>query len=432
MAFGEEEGASVEPFLVGVATLSVLTAAAEEGPVLCVVDDAHWLDAATTGALLFCAHRLGADRVALVFAARDGSGGRSTPRGSRELEVRGLDEDASRSLLQDRLGDRTLPGVLERLVAETRGNPLALLELPAELTPDQLSGVEPLPSQLHLTARVERLFLDRAARLPAPVQTVLLLAAADDTGDVEVVRRAAEALGLADDVVQAAADSGLLVLDATSLSLRHPLVRSALYQAAPAARTRDVHGALATALSGHGDPDREVWHRAAAAAGPDPEVVAALEQAGSRAQRRGGNTAALAAYERAATLCDDPEQRTRLIVAAARSAWATGRAAQAQALLRKARESALDPALLADVARLRGHIEVNLGSASEAHRIFVEAAQAVHPPIRPGRSTSPSPPPSCAPSAPTVGRPCGPAAPSPTPGPTTCPGRRACATSWSR
>ena len=211
------------------------------------------------------------------------------------------------------------------------------------------------------------------------MQTVLLLAAADDTGDVEVVRRAAAALDLADADVQAAADSGLLVLDTTSLSLRHPLVRSALYQAATAARTREVHGALATALSGHGDPDREVWHRAAAAAGPDPEVVAALEQAGTRAQRRGGNAAALAAYERAATLCDDPEQRTGLIVAAARSAWACGRASHAQALLAKAREAALDPALLADVARLRGHIEVNLGSASEAHRIFVEAAQAVHP-----------------------------------------------------
>ena len=188
------------------------------------------------------------------FASRDGIWGSFDPQGLPELEVGGLDVDASRSLLQDRFGDGTLADVVERLVVETRGNPLALLELPAELTPDQLSGVEPLPSQLHLTARVERLFLDRAASLPPPVQTVLLLAAADDTGDVEVVRRAAAALDLADADVQAAADSGLLVLDTTSLSLRHPLVRSALYQAATAARTREVHGALATALSGHGIP----------------------------------------------------------------------------------------------------------------------------------------------------------------------------------
>ncbi|GAB3765026.1 LuxR family transcriptional regulator [Nocardioides ginsengisegetis] len=379
VAFGEEEGAAVEPFLVGVATLSILTTAAEEGPVLCVVDDAHWLDAATAGALLFCAHRLGADRVALVFAARDGAWGSFDPQGLRELVVTGLDPEASRDLLRARLGVASGPDVLDRIVAETGGNPLALLELPAELTPDQLSGVEPLPSQLHLTARVEQLFLDRSRRLPPPVQTMLLLAAADDSGDPDVARRAAATLGLGDADLQGAVDSGLLVEGATSLSLRHPLVRSAVYQAATGADRREVHRALAAALSGHGDPDREAWHRAAAAEGPDPEVVAALEVAGTRAQRRGGHAAALAAYERAAALCDDPDRRTGLTFAAARSAWACGRAGQAQALLAKAREATNDPLLLADVARLRGHIEVNLGSAPEAHRIFVQAAQAVHP-----------------------------------------------------
>jgi len=385
VAFGEEEGAAVEPFLVGVATLSILTAAAEENTVLCVVDDAHWLDAATAGALLFCAHRLGADRVALVFAARDAAWGTFDPQGLRELVVTGLDPDASRALLQARLGAATGAEVVERIVAETRGNPLALLELPAELTPDQLSGVDPLPSQLHLTARVEQLFLDRSRRLPPTVQTMLLLAAADDSGEPDVVRRAAAALDLADADLQAAADSGLLVQSASSLSFRHPLVRSAVYQAATAAQLRQVHRALAEALSGHGNPDREAWHRAYAAEGPDPEVVGALERAGTRAQRRGGHFAALAAYERAAALCDDPAQRTELTFAAARSAWACGRAGQAQALLSKAREATDDPLLLADVARLRGHIEVNLGSAPEAHRIFVEAAQAVYP-IDPARA----------------------------------------------
>jgi DNA-binding CsgD family transcriptional regulator len=386
VAFGEEEGASVEPFLVGVATLSILTTAAEENPVLCVVDDAHWLDAATAGALLFCAHRLGADRVALVFAARDAAWGTFDPQGLRELVLTGLDPAASHALLQARLGAATGPQVLERIVAETRGNPLALLELPAELTPDQLSGVDPLPSQLHLTSRVERLFLDRSRRLPPDVQTALLLAAADDSSEPDVARRAAAALGLdADADLQAAVDSGLLVESATSLSLRHPLVRSAVYQAATGAQRRQVHRALAEALSGHGDPDREAWHRASAAEGPDPAVVRALEGAGSRAQRRGGHVAALAAYERAAALCDDPTKRTGLTVAAARSAWACGRAGQAQALLSKAREATNDPLLLADIARLRGHIEVNLGSASEAHRIFVDAAQAVYP-IDPARA----------------------------------------------
>jgi DNA-binding CsgD family transcriptional regulator len=379
VVFGEEDGGPVEPFLVGVATLSLLTAAAEENPVLCVVDDAHWLDAASAGALLFCAHRLGADRVALVFAARDGAWGTFDPQGVRELVVTGLDPDTSRTLLQARLGVAAGAGVLDRIVAETGGNPLALLELPAELTRDQLSGVDPLPPQLHLTSRVERLFLDRSRRLPPTVQTMLLLAAADDSGDPDVLRRAAAAVGLVDADLQAAVDSGLLVESATSLSLRHPLVRSAVYQAATRAQRRDVHRALAQSLCGRGDPDREAWHRASAADGPDPEVVAALEHAGSRAQRRGGHAAALAAYERAAALCADPAQRTQLTFAAGRSAWACGRAGQAQALLATAREATDDPVRLADIARLRGHIEVNLGSAAEAHRIYVAAAQAVHP-----------------------------------------------------
>ncbi|WP_323742633.1 AAA family ATPase [Nocardioides islandensis] len=379
VAFGEEEGASVEPFLVGVATLSLLTTAAEENVVLCVVDDAHWLDAATAGVLLFCAHRLGADRVALVFAARDGAWGTFDPQGLRELVVTGLEPDASRALLESRLGSAAGTDVLARIVAETRGNPLALLELPTELTRDQLSGREPLPSQLHLTTRVEQVFLDRSRRLPPPVARALLVAAADDSSEPDVVRRAVLALGLGEADLQAAVDSGLLVETTTSLSLRHPLVRSAVYQAASAVERRTVHRALATALSGHGDPDREAWHRAAAADGPDPEVVAALELAGARAQRRGGHVSALAAYERAAALCDDPVRRTELTFAAGRSAWACGHAGQAQTLLTRVRESTDDPLVLADVARLRGHIEVNLGSAPEAHRIFVEAAQAVYP-----------------------------------------------------
>lgn len=377
VAFGDEEGAAVEPFLVGVATLGVLTSAAEENPVLCVVDDAHWLDPASEGALRFVAHRLGADRVALLFATRDGGWGSFEPKSLRELRVAGLDAGASRSLLVDSLG-HVDDAVLDRIVAETRGNPLALLELPVELTPDQLDGREALPSQLHLTERVEQVFLERCRRLPQPVQTVVLLAAADDSGEPEVLRRAATALGLGEADLQAAFDSGLLAEGPDSMSLRHPLVRSAVYQSATGAQRREVHQALAEALSGRGDPDREAWHRASAVEGPDPGVVDALERAGVRAQRRGGHLAALAAYERAAALCDDPARRAALTFAAARSAWACGQVGPAGALLSQAREETSDPLLVADVARLRGHIEVNLGSASEAHRIFVQAAEAVY------------------------------------------------------
>ncbi len=170
--------------------------------------------------------------------------------------------------------------------------------------------------------------------------------------------------------------SGLLSTESDSVRVRHPLVRSAVYQAATGEQRRTAHQALADALAGLGDPDREAWHRAAAASGPDPEVAAALELAGSRAERRGGYVAAMAAYERAAALTEAP-QRAALTFAAARTAWACGQAAAAQAMLSAARETAADPVLLSDIARLRGHIEVNIGSATDAHQIFIDAARAV-------------------------------------------------------
>ncbi len=378
VAFGEDDGPSIEPFLIGVATLSLLTAAAEENLVLCVVDDAHWLDPATAGALLFCARRLEADRAVMVFAAREGDWATFDPQGLSELVLTGLDADASRALLEQKLGERPAEDVAQRLIVETRGNPLALLELPGELTPAQLQGSSALPPQLHLSAHVEQVFLDRSRRLPDPVQSVLLLAAADDTDDLNVLRRASVSLGLQEAALEAALASGLLVGDVASFSVRHPLMRSAIYQGATGEDRRRAHRALAEALAGSGDPDRETWHRAGAADGPDQEVVSALELVGSRAQRRGGYVAALAAYERAAALSNAPAQRADLSFAAARCAWACGRAGHAQALVSSALESATDPLLICDIARLRGHIEVNLGSAAEAHRIFVEAAHAVH------------------------------------------------------
>jgi DNA-binding CsgD family transcriptional regulator/tetratricopeptide (TPR) repeat protein len=376
VAFGEEEGPSVEPFLVGVATLSLLTSAAEERLVLCVVDDAHWLDSATAGALLFCARRLGADRVVMVFGERDVAGNFDA-HGLPELLLTGLEPDAARALMDIRLGDPAAEEVAHRLIAETRGNPLALLELPSELTEDQLRGSAPLPAQLHLTKHVEQVFLDRSRRLPESVQSALLIAAADDTGDLDVVRHAAVGMGLAESDLEAALQSGLLLGDGKAVRVRHPLVRSAVYQAASGEDRRRAHRALADALAGSGDPDREAWHRASAADSPDPEVVAALELVGSRALRRGGYVAALAAYERAAALSGDPTQRAALSFAAARSAWACGQAGHAQTLLSAARKGTTDPLLQCDIARLRGHIEVNLGSASEAHRIFVAAAHEV-------------------------------------------------------
>lgn len=375
VAFGEEDGPAVEPFLVAVATLSVLTAAAEERLVVCLVDDAHWLDPASADALLFCARRLGADRVVMVFAAREDAEATFDPHGLTELALRGLDRQSARRLLASH--GSPSEEVAERLVAETGGNPLALLELPRELSVAQLQGFVPLPDQLHLTAKVERSFLDRCRRLPRTVQLLVLLAAADDTADHGVLRRASARLGLGEPVLEAAIESGLLSAEGELVRVRHPLLRSAVHQAATPADRRLVHLALADALAGSGDPDRETWHRALAVEGPDEEVAVALELVGSRALRRGGYVAAVAAFERAAALTGTVARRAELTFAAARGAWACGQGARARALLAAAREGAEDPVLVCDIARLRGHIEVNLGSATEAHRIFVDAAREV-------------------------------------------------------
>lgn len=377
VAFGQEEGGDVDPFLVAVAVLSALTEAAEEGPVLGVIDDAHWLDAASAGALLFAARRLQADRVALVFAARDEDLRTFDHDGVPSLLLTGLDAAAARALLAERAGDALADEVCERLMEQTGGNPLALVELPAALTAAQLQGTAPMPSQLHLTAGVERVFLDRCRRLPEQVQTLLLVAAADDSGQLAIVRRAAAVLDAGPRALQEAEQSGLLVTDGDSVRLRHPLVRSAVYQAATGLERREVHRALAAALEGAGDADRQAWHRAAAADGPDEDVVAALERAAVHAERRGGYVAAAAAYERAAELTVGQERRAGRLFAAARNAWACGQSTRARTLAAAARDQADDRLLRADIDRLRGRIEVNIGSASEAHRIFMRAARAV-------------------------------------------------------
>ena len=385
VAFGLEEGSSVEPFLVGVATLSALTEAAEDRPVLCVVDDAQWLDTASAGALLFAARQLQADPVAIVFAARDTQTSRGTgngigagsfnPDGLPVMRLSGLDDDAARRLLVERAGEALPDEVSDRLVRETGGNPLALFELPTGLTAGQLQGTAPLPSQLPLTAGVERAFLDQCRRLPEQVQTLLLVTAADDTGRVATLRQAAGHCGVQARAWAEAEQSSLLSVKGDVVAVKHPLVRSAVYQAATSLERRQAHRALAEAL--RDDPDRATWHRAAAADGPDEGLAGALGLAGARAEQRGGYVAAAAAYERAAELTIDEAARAARLFAAARNAWASGQAFRARALAMLARELADDALLCADIERLRGRIEVNVGSATDAHRIFMQAARAV-------------------------------------------------------
>ena len=310
VAFGQEVG-TVEPFLVAVATLSMLTEAAEERPVVCVVDDAHWLDSASTDALLFATRRLEADPVAMVFAARDTDDRTFAPEGVPSLRLDGLDAASVRALLAENAPVVVAAEVTERLLVETGGNPLALVELPTGLSDAQLAGSDPLPSQLMLTAGVERVFLDRSRRLSAAAQTLILVAVADDTGRLAIVRRAAATLRVPSEAVAEAERSGLLVISGDTVMVRHPLVRSAVYQAATVNDRREAHRALADALDGLEDSDRATWHRAAAAEGPDESLVAALDQVGARAERRGGYRAAADAHERAADLTADRARQAR-------------------------------------------------------------------------------------------------------------------------
>jgi DNA-binding CsgD family transcriptional regulator/tetratricopeptide (TPR) repeat protein len=377
VAFGGAQGPAVDPFLIALATLALLTGGAESQPVLCLVDDVHWLDAASADALLFTARRVHADRVAFVFTARDGDARTFVADDLPELQIAVLSDEAARSLLAERLPDSTAAEVSAALLEQSGGNPLALLELPKVLTDDQLHGRAPLPAQLHLTDRVQRVFLDRCRRLPEQVQTLLLVTAADDTRQVAVVRRAAQALGVDEAAFAQAEHAGLLVSDGDTVHVRHPLVRSAMYQAATGQERRAAHQALADALDGPGDADRQAWHRAAAADGPDERVVTALQLAAARAEHRGGHAAAAAAYERAAQLTVDSDARAARQLAAARNAWADGQAVRARTLLGDARAGSDDRLVRADIDRLRGRIEVNVGSATTAHHIFQQAAVAV-------------------------------------------------------
>jgi DNA-binding CsgD family transcriptional regulator len=377
VAFGQEDGTTVDPFLVALATLSTLTEAAEDCTVLCVIDDAHWLDEASADALLFAARRLQADRVAMIFAARDAEERTFTHDGVPRLQLGPLERQSAEALLLDRVGHDLPTEVRDELLTQAGGSPLALVELPTGLTAAQLQGTEPLPSRLPLTAGMERVFLERCRRLPEPVQTVLLVAAADDSGRLSTIRRAAALLGADARALSVAERSGLLLTDGDAVRVRHPLVRSAVYQAATGLERREAHRALAEALDGVGDGDRRTWHRAAAAEGPDEAVAAALEDAAAGTERRGGYVAAAAAYQRAAELTPDEQSRSARLYAAARNAWTGGQTAQARRLAEAARELAEDRVLRADIDRLRGRIGYTLGSAIDAHRILLRAARAV-------------------------------------------------------
>ncbi len=375
-ATGEHAGGG-DRFLMFVATLSLLAEAAEHAPVACVIDDAHWLDDASAAALLFTARRLGPERIALLFAARDGDVRRFDAEALPELLVGGLAPSAAQALLHEHTGSEVSDAVTAQLLQQTRGNPLALVELPGALTAGQLSGSDPLPPQLALTAEVQRVFLDRSRRLSAAGQTLMLVAAADDSTLLAVTRAALAVYGIDPaPALEEAEDSGLLRIAGPHVELRHPLVRSAVYQGASTLARQQAHAALAQALVGM-DADRRVWHLAAAIDEPDEAVAAGLDQAAERAQARGGHEAASAALERAADLSADSQDRARRLLGAANNAWLAGQLARAHTLAEQGRQHASDPVLQADLDRLRGRLEFNAGSVRAGIRLWSQAARSV-------------------------------------------------------
>jgi len=283
-------GAAPDRFLVGLAVLGLLSDAAAKRPLVCLIDDAQWLDRASAQVLAFVARRLLAESVALVFAVREPGGGQADGQafaGLPPLAVGGLGDDDARALLDAVLPGRLDERVRERIVAEARGNPLALLELPRGLTAAEMAGGFALPDAGPLASRIEQSFLRQLHALPDETRRLLLTAAAEPVGDVPLLWRAAERLGIAPDAAAPAEAAGLVELGAR-VRFRHPLVRSAAYRAAQAPDRQAVHRALADATDPDADPDRRAWHRAHAATGPDEAVASELERSSERARGRGG------------------------------------------------------------------------------------------------------------------------------------------------
>jgi len=375
VAFGLSAGQAPSPFLVGLAVLGLLSEAAEQQPLLCVVDDAQWLDGPSARALAFVAHRLLAERIALAFATRDVGGGLAR---FPQLRVEPLGRRDARALLESVLPARLDDSVLEQIVAETGGNPLALLELPRGLTPGQLAGGFGLPAALPLTTGIERSFTRRLARLPRDARRLLLLAAAEPLGDLALLWRAAQQLGIPETAAQAVEPEGLLTLDG-AVVFRHPLVRSAVYGAAEPNDRRDAHRALADATDPQIDPDRRAWHRAQAASVPDEEVASELERSATRAQGRGGFAAAAAFLEHAATLTPEPVHRAQRALVAAQTKFRAGALDDALALLASTDVAALDELDRARVGLLRAQIAFVSTHGSDAPRMLLRAARRLTP-----------------------------------------------------
>lgn len=366
-AFGMASGPRPTRFMVGLAVLTLLAEVADEQPLVCLVDDAQWLDSMSSAVLGFVARRLLAERIALVFVLREGN---DYLDGLPELVVRGLDDADARALLESVIKGPVDGRVRDRIVAEARGNPLALLELPREVA----DGLDAGP----LTSRIEQSFVRQIEPLPADTRLLMLTAAAEPLGDATLLWRAAGLLGLGADPAAAALGTGLIEFGAR-VQFRHPLVRSAVYRSASAVDRLRVHRALADVTDPEIDPDRRAWHRAQGTASPDEEVAADLENTASRAQARGGLLAAAAFLEQAAVLTPEPGRRASRELAAARAKRDAGALDASLRLLSAVEAGPPDERRSAEVEHLRGHIAFDQRRVADAAPLLFSAARRLAP-----------------------------------------------------
>jgi DNA-binding CsgD family transcriptional regulator len=372
VAFGLVSGDVPDRFLVALATLSLLAEVALTRPVLCVVDDAQWLDAASGQVFGFVARRIGAESLLMLFAMRDTAEDHHLV-GVPELVLRGLSGDDARSLLGLAVPGRVDAHVSDRIVAETRGNPLALLELPRGMTAAELAGGFPVPQSRDLPGQLEAHFLRRLGALSESTQRLLLVAAADPTGDVALLWRAAGTLGIEQGLATAIDAEELVEIDA-QVSFRHPLVRSAIYSGASEEDRRAVHLALAAAMDPLADPDRRAWHRALAAAGADEEIASELERSAGRAQSRGGLAAAGAFLQRSVALTPDPQRRADRALAAAQAQIHAGAFDEALRVLAVAETDSETELQRGQLELLRAQISFAAGFGGDAPGLLLKAA----------------------------------------------------------
>ncbi|TDB79821.1 LuxR family transcriptional regulator [Micromonospora sp. KC721] len=370
-ALGLADPAEGDRFLVGMGVLTLLADLAEERPVLCVVDDAHWLDHASADALLFAARRLEAEGVVMLFAAREVHAPAFPAPGVPELTLTGLPPEASALLLAEEAAD--LPAqVREQILHEAEGNPLALLELPSAQREGQLAAEPYGMRATSMFSRIQQTFADRIASLPEATQTLLLVAAAAD-GDPASVFAAAKLLGADVADLEPAERQRLLGMAGDRLVFRHPLIRTAAYRGATVSGRLAAHRALADVLDG----DRRAWHLAEATTGPDERVAAELERSAESARRRGGDAAVAAAYERAAKISVDQRKRGRRLAAAAKAASDAGQHERAAGLAHDATDLVADPLTTAEMARISAGLADERSSATSARQLLAEAADAV-------------------------------------------------------